>query len=202
MNKGTLYIISAPSGAGKSTLLKAYLDQEKNEKGKLNSFFSISHTTRKPREGEKNAVHYHFIENNLFESLIKQDEFIEYAQVFDHYYGTSKTMIESHLNQGQNVFLDIDWQGAEQVRQKLPEAVSIFILPPSIATLEERLRQRGLDDEATIQKRMAQAMDQISHYKAYEYTIVNAQFELALRDFNAILLAESLKTAKRKDIFE
>lgn len=199
MNKGTLYIISAPSGAGKSTLLNAYLAQN-NE---IDSFFSISHTTRNPREGEMDAVHYHFVTTDIFKEMIEQEDFIEYAQVFDNYYGTSKRIIENHLNQGHNVFLDIDWQGARQVRQKwTEELVSIYILPPSVAILEERLKKRGLDDEATITKRMARAVNEMKHYKEYDYAIVNDQFDVALRDFNAILLTQSLKTSKRMDVFE
>lgn len=193
MKKGTLYIISAPSGAGKSTLLNAYLADANQE-----SFFSVSHTTRKPRVGEQDTINYHFVTHEQFLSMIEKDDFIEYAKVFEQYYGTSKTMIYNQLNQGKNVFLDIDWQGAKQVRKQIPEAISIFILPPSIAILEKRLRNRAQDNEETINKRMSEAMNEISHYHEYDYVILNDDLNMALKEFKAILLAESLKTNKRE----
>lgn len=191
-NKGALFIISAPSGAGKSSLINAYLQSTK----KTSSVVSVSHTTRAPRPGESNNIHYHFVDEATFLQMMKQDDFVEHAKVYDHYYGTSKKAIESHLNSGVNVFLDIDWQGAKQVKEKMPNAVSIFILPPSIDALEQRLVARGQDSEETIQKRMKIAKDEISHYTEYDYLIINDSFEHALLELQSIVLSESLKTER------
>ncbi|MBI0037910.1 guanylate kinase [Gilliamella sp. B14384H2] len=193
MNTGTLFIISAPSGAGKSSLIRAYLAQENHHPAKV----SISHTTRKPRPGEQPGEHYYFVDNQKFESLIKQNAFVEYAHVFDHYYGTSKAEIEQSLMQGINVFLDIDWQGAKQVRQQMPESKSIFILPPSLKELENRLIKRGQDDAQVISKRMHKAQSEISHYNEYDYVIINDDFDESLRSLNAIMTSASLEQSKQ-----
>ena len=193
MYTGTLFIISAPSGAGKSSLIRAYLAQENHHPAKV----SISHTTRKPRPGEQQGEHYYFVDNQKFESLIKQNAFVEYAHVFDHYYGTSKAEIEQSLMQGINVFLDIDWQGAKQVRQQMPESKSIFILPPSLKELENRLIKRGQDDAQVISKRMHKAQSEISHYNEYDYVIINNDFDESLRSLNAIMTSASLEQSKQ-----
>ena len=193
MYTGTLFIISAPSGAGKSSLIRAYLAQENHHPAKV----SISHTTRKPRPGEQQGEHYYFVDNQKFESLIKQNAFVEYAHVFDHYYGTSKAEIEQSLLQGINVFLDIDWQGAEQVRQQMPESKSIFILPPSLKELENRLIKRGQDDAQVISKRMHKAQSEISHFNEYDYVIINDDFDESLIALNAIMTSASLEQSKQ-----
>lgn len=193
MYTGTLFIISAPSGAGKSSLIRAYLAQENHHPAKV----SISHTTRKPRPGEQPGEHYYFVDNQEFESLIEQNAFVEYAHVFDHYYGTSKAEIEQSLMQGINVFLDIDWQGAKQVRQQMPESKSIFILPPSLKELENRLIKRGQDDAQVISKRMHKAQSEISHYNEYDYVIINDDFDESLRSLNAIMTSASLEQSKQ-----
>ena len=189
MAQGNLYILSAPSGAGKSSLISALLNQQDNNK----MMVSVSHTTRLPRPGESHGVHYYFVSLEEFEALIEQDLFLEYARVFGgNYYGTSLPAIEENLAKGIDVFLDIDWQGAQQIRQKVPNVKSIFILPPSLVELERRLIGRGQDSEEVIANRMSKAIEEISHYNEYDYVIVNDVFEQALADLQAILRAERL----------
>ncbi|OCF96057.1 guanylate kinase [Gilliamella sp. wkB308] len=195
---GTLFIISAPSGAGKSSLIRAYLEQKNQYPAKV----SISHTTRAPRPGEEHGEDYYFIDHDHFESLISDKAFVEYANVFDHYYGTSKAEIEQSLLQGINVFLDIDWQGAQQVREKMPQSKSIFILPPSLAELENRLIKRGQDTEQVIRKRMAKAQAEISHYHEYDYVIINDDFNTSLNALNSIIIAASLERDKQEVIHQ
>ncbi|ANF62289.1 guanylate kinase [[Haemophilus] ducreyi] len=186
---GNLYILSAPSGAGKSSLINALLADLPRTEVQL----SISHTTRQPRVGETHGIHYYFTEHHEFESLIEQGHFLEWARVFDHYYGTSLPMIERSLAQGIDVFLDIDWQGARQIREKVPNVKTIFILPPSRAELEKRLVGRGQDYLETIAKRMEQAVSEMTHYNEFDYVIINDQFETALTELKSILTAERLK---------
>lgn len=189
MSQGNLYILSAPSGAGKSSLIAALLEKDTAKK----MMVSVSHTTRQPRPGEENGVHYHFVDVAEFELLIDQGAFLEYAKVFGgNYYGTSLPAIEKNLAAGIDVFLDIDWQGAQQIREKVPSVKSIFILPPSLAELERRLIGRGQDSSDVIAERMSKAMDEISHYNEYDYVIVNDNFEQALSDLQSILRAEKL----------
>ncbi|MDC2825362.1 guanylate kinase [Rodentibacter pneumotropicus] len=189
MSQGNLYIVSAPSGAGKSSLLTALLEKEDN----MPNMISVSHTTRDPRPGEIDGVHYYFVSKEEFESLIKQDLFLEYATVFGgNYYGTSLLAIQENLAKGIDVFLDIDWQGAQQIRKKVANVKSIFILPPSLPELERRLIGRGQDSETVIMERMAKAKNEISHYDEYDYVIVNDNFEHALADLQSILRAERL----------
>lgn len=189
MSQGNLYILSAPSGAGKSSLISALLEQDTHNK----MMVSVSHTTRQPRPGEENGVHYHFVQVEEFEALIEQGAFLEYAKVFGgNYYGTSLPAIEKNLAAGIDVFLDIDWQGAQQIRQKVPSVKSIFILPPSLAELENRLVGRGQDSVEVIAERMSKAINEISHYNEYDYVIVNDDFEQALADLQGILRAEKL----------
>jgi len=202
MGKGTLYIVSAPSGAGKSSLISAMLEKNPTYAMKV----SVSHTTRGMRPGEQDGVHYHFVQKEHFEELIEKGEFLEYAEVFGNYYGTSRVWIEQMLEKGIDVFLDIDWQGARQIREQMPLAQSIFILPPSNGELERRLTARGQDSDSVIAKRMAEAKSEISHYNEYDYVIVNDDFDTALMDFKAIIRAERLKqdkqTAKYKGMLD
>lgn len=189
MSQGNLYILSAPSGAGKSSLISALLERDSSTQ----KMVSISHTTRAPRPGEIDGVHYYFVSKEEFESLIKQDLFLEYATVFGgNYYGTSLPAIQENLAKGIDVFLDIDWQGAQQIRKKVVNVKSIFILPPSLPELERRLIGRGQDSEAVIMERMAKAKNEISHYDEYDYVIINDNFEQALADLQSILRAERL----------
>jgi len=191
MSQGTLYIVSAASGTGKTSLLKDMLEQTSDV------VVSVSHTTRTMREGEENAVHYHFVEKSQFESLIEQGDFLEHAQVFGNYYGTSQSAVESQLAKGLDVILEIDWQGAQQVRRLMPQAVSIFIFPPSKGALLSRLQGRGQDSEEIINGRMSEAVSEMSHYNEFDYLVVNDVFEVALDDLKAIFSAERLK-AKRQ----
>ncbi|MCE0493903.1 guanylate kinase [Vibrio salinus] len=193
MGKGTLYIVSAPSGAGKSSLIAALLETNPTYAMKV----SVSHTTRGMRPGEEDGVHYHFIRKETFEELIAKGEFLEYAEVFGNYYGTSRIWIEDNLKKGIDIFLDIDWQGAQQIRQQMPQAKSIFILPPSKEELERRLTARGQDSDTVIAKRMNEARSEISHYAEYDYVIVNDDFDVALIDLKAIIRAERLKEEKQ-----
>ena len=189
MSQGNLYILSAPSGAGKSSLISALLASDSSTQ----KMVSVSHTTRAPRLGEVEGVHYYFVSKEEFESLIEQDLFLEYAKVFGgNYYGTSLPAIEENLAKGIDVFLDIDWQGAQQIRKKVPSVKSIFILPPSLPELERRLIGRGQDSEEVISERMSKAISEISHYDEYDYVIVNDDFEKALKDLQSILQSERL----------
>ena len=182
---GHLYVIAAPSGAGKTSLVKALLQLEPSLR------FSISYTTRKMRPNEVNGRDYHFISHAEFERMIAAGEFLEHAQVFDNYYGTSRTQVEQILAQGTSVILEIDWQGAQQIRTTLPSCRSIFILPPSRSELERRLRGRGTDEEAVIQRRLRDAVSDMSHWAEFDYVVINDQFETALAELHAIVLGQS-----------
>ena len=184
---GTLYIFSAPSGAGKTSLVKALLEQTSG------IGVSVSHTTRAPRPGEENGRHYHFTDALSFEKLVEDSAFLEHAKVFDNYYGTAKASVDGPLRQGQDVILEIDWQGAEQIRRCYPEAVSVFILPPSKAALRERLQGRGQDPEAVIERRMRDAVNEMSHYVEFDYLIINDDFEVALQELRSIVIARRLR---------
>jgi guanylate kinase len=189
---GTLYIISAPSGGGKTSLVNALLQSVPNLE------VSISHTTRAKRPGEKDGVDYHFIDKTTFKKLVAQEAFLEHAKVFNNYYGTSRQWVEAKLAAGTDVILEIDWQGAKQMRQLLPETIGIFILPPSWQILETRLRERAQDNESVIVNRMAQACSEISHYDEYDYLIVNDNFAKALTDLTAILQVRRLRLVVQK----
>lgn len=195
MSLGNLYIISAPSGAGKSSLINALLADLPRSQVQL----SISHTTRNPRPGEENGVHYYFTQHDEFKRLIEQGHFLEWAEVFGNYYGTSLPMIERSLEQGIDVFLDIDWQGARQIREKVQNVKTIFILPPSKAELEKRLIGRGQDSVETIAKRMDEAVSEMSHYNEFDYVIVNDDFQVALSELKSILTAERLKQSAQAE---
>ncbi|NVK24169.1 MAG: guanylate kinase [Gammaproteobacteria bacterium] len=194
--KGNLFIVSSPSGAGKSSLIKALLEKHADMK------VSVSHTTRAPRPGENNAEHYHFVDVDQFKSLIEQEEFYEWAEVFGNYYGTSKSAIQSQLEQGIDVFLDIDWQGAQQMRKLVPDVLSIFILPPSKAELERRLNTRGQDSAEVIKGRMEKAQSEMSHFNEYDYLLINDDFEQTLTQFEQIVLANRQLLANQQSKFQ
>ena len=194
MSQGTLYIISAPSGAGKSTLISAIL----NDNPRYDIKVSVSHTTRAPRASEVDGEHYHFVDKTSFLSLIEQNAFLEHAEVFGNYYGTSRLWIEKMLNKGIDIFLDIDWQGARQIRKQMPKAKSIFILPPSREELERRLNTREQDSKEVIEKRMQEACSEISHFDEYDYIVINDDFDVALMDIKAIIRAERTKSWQSK----
>lgn len=191
---GTLYIISAPSGAGKSSLIQALLKTQPAYDMRV----SISHTTREKRSGEHEGEHYFFVTQPEFEQRIQAGEFLEHAQVFEHYYGTSRATIERELAQGIDIFLDIDWQGARQVREKMSSVRTIFVLPPSKEELERRLRFRGQDSDEVIAKRMIKAVAEMSHYHEYDYVIVNNDFGVALSDLKTIIRAERLRLERQR----
>ena len=194
---GNLFILAAPSGAGKSSLIKALLSKAPDVNFNPKQV-SVSHTTRAPRPGEVDGEHYHFVTREQFEALIAQQAFFEYAEVFGNYYGTSRITIENTLSQGIDVFLDIDWQGARQVKALMPDTCSIFILPPSTETLRERLVNRGQDEQSVIDKRMAEAVSEMSHYDEFDYVLVNDEFSETLQELSSIVEAQRLRTAKQK----
>lgn len=189
---GTLYIISAPSGGGKTSLVNALLESVSNLE------ISISYTTRAPRPGEKHGVDYYFVDKVSFQQLVSQNVFLEHALVFSHHYGTSLAWVLEKLQAGIDIILEIDWQGAQQIRKKIPNAVSIFIIPPSWEILEKRLRLRAQDDEQVIQKRMADARAELIHYDEYDYLVLNDNFASALADLNAILRVRRLRSDVQK----
>ncbi len=177
----SLYIISAPSGCGKTSLVEELIKRNDS------LCVSVSHTTRNPRLEEINGISYYFISLNKFNKMINNDAFVEYAKVFDNYYGTAIKSIKCQLKKGQSVILEIDWQGANQVKKKFPNAVSIFILPPSKEDLKKRLQQRAQDDQPTINKRMANAKNEMLHFKNYDYLVINEDFDIALSDLEIII---------------
>ncbi|KFN43609.1 guanylate kinase [Arenimonas oryziterrae] len=185
--RGTLYIVAAPSGAGKSSLVNAVLAREPGIS------LSISFTSRAPRPGERHAQHYHFVSKDEFERMIAAGDFFEYALVHGDYKGTARQSVEPQLAAGKDVLLEIDWQGARQVREKMPEAVSVFILPPSRDALQTRMRNRGQDSEETIARRLAAAREEMSHYGEFDYVIVNEHFDAAAAELRAIFVAQRLR---------
>jgi guanylate kinase len=189
MNKATrtLFVVAAPSGAGKSTLVNALLEREPDIS------LSISHTTRPPRPGEAYGEHYYFVDREAFEQEVAEGIFLEHAEVHGNLYGTSRTTVEGLLAQGRDVLLEIDWQGARQIRQAMPQCVSVFILPPSRAELERRLRGRASDSDEVIERRLRNSRVEIEHAHEFDYIIVNDRFEDALADLKAIVDAERLR---------
>jgi guanylate kinase len=185
--QGTLFVVSAPSGAGKTSLVKALIESTPN------IHVSVSHTTRTQRPGEVNGVNYHFVTQDGFTAMLNDNAFLEHAQVFGNLYGTSKHTVADKLKAGVDVVLEIDWQGAQQIRRQMPDAVSIFILPPSREVLEQRLLGRGQDPVEVIRKRMSQANEQISHHVEFDYLIINDNFDKALKEMQAIVLAQRLR---------
>ena len=189
--QGTLFIVSAPSGAGKTSLVKAL-------RGECDGLaVSVSHTTRARRPGETDGRDYFFVSREEFRRMTDAGEFLEHAQVFDNFYGTARRTVEAPLQRGEDVLLEIDWQGARQIRQLLPDCLSIFILTPSLAALERRLSARGQDNPEIIARRMAEAISEMSHYAEYDYLVINDVFEEALAELRAILTASRLRTARQ-----
>ena len=181
MERGRLYVVSAPSGAGKTSLVKALMEREPGIR------FSVSYTTRKPRPNEVDGRDYHFVTMERFAEMVARDEFLEHAQVFDNYYGTGARAVETALANGERLLLEIDWQGAAQVRARLPEARSIFILPPSRASLEHRLKARSTDTDAVIARRLQDAARDLAHWAEFDYVVINDRFDAALEDLQAIV---------------
>ncbi len=188
MISGNLFIITAASGAGKTTLVKALLEKD------ANLTLSISHTTRKPRPGEQDGIDYHFVDEQAFMKILRAGGFLESAQVHSARYGTSQKAVDEPLQAGRDVILEIDWQGAEQVRNIYPDAICIFIVPPSLETLEKRLRGRAQDSEEVIAKRLAAAREEMRHLVEFDYVTINDVFDDSLQDLIAIVQAQRLKT--------
>lgn len=193
---GTLYTVSAPSGAGKTSLVKALIERCAGVR------VSVSHTTRDIRPGEQDGVNYHFTQEDNFLSMLQRQEFLEHARVFGNLYGTSRLWVEQELTAGTDVILEIDWQGAQQVKQLLPDTRSIFIVPPSRETLEQRLNARGQDDASVIAARMAEAVEEMSHYVDSDYLVVNQDFEEALGGLQAIVSSMRLRTARQSQVLQ
>ena len=190
--RGTLFIVAAPSGAGKSSIVNAVLARDPQ------IALSISFTSRAPRPGERHAQHYHFVSADEFQRMIAAGDFFEHARVHGDWKGTARQSVEPQLAAGKDVLLEIDWQGAQQVKLKVPDAVSVFILPPSRAALEERMRKRGQDSEDTIQRRLAAAREEMSHYGEFDYVIVNEVFETAVDEMCAIFTASRLRRERQQ----
>lgn len=192
MTQGTLFIITAASGTGKTSLVKELVENTNHLK------VSISHTTRPPRVGEIHGQHYYFIDKDEFNAMIHRAEFLEFAQVFDNFYGTSQKAVEHLLEHGTDVILEIDWQGALQVKKIIPSAVMIFILPPDRQALRTRLAGRGQDSDAVIEKRLAGAVTEMQQYLHFDYIVINDNFEVAFKDLQAIILTHRLTLAKQQ----
>lgn len=191
---GTLYIISAPSGAGKTSLVNALIQELSHLK------LSVSHTTRAPRPKEVDGYNYHFIDQATFKQMQKNGDFMESAEVFGNFYGTSEQAVKKMLEQGSDVILEIDWQGAEQIKARFKDAISIFILPPDIDTLQERLEVRAEDSQEIIALRMSKAKSELKHWHKADYLVVNDDFEQALEDLQAIIKVNRLSTSKQQAI--
>lgn len=189
---GDLFILSAPSGGGKSSLAMTLVEQSQDIE------VSVSYTTRAPRPGEVDGEHYHFVSVDDFKKLLAEDQFLEHAEVFDNFYGTTHAAVKESLAQNKHVLLDIDWQGMRSIKEKIPDATSIFILPPSREALRERLQSRGQDDEQSIFRRMQEAVSEMQHYSEFDYIVVNDNFNLALADLQAIIFGfpEQARTAQ------
>ena len=193
--KGTLFIISAPSGAGKTSLVRSLVESIPDLQ------VSISHTTRPPRPHEKHGVDYYFVSEDEFQAILEQSRFLEHASVFDHRYGTLRAWVEKRLADGTDIILEIDWQGAQQARAAMKDAVNIFILPPSLAALEQRLKGRG-DDERNIRRRLQDAVSEIGHYREYDYLVVNDDFDRTLEQLAAIILATRYNYGRQPAYYE
>lgn len=184
-----LFVIAAPSGAGKTTIVKALVARNPDLR------FSISYTTRRKRRTEVDGVDYLFVDIDKFEQLKKEGELLEFAEVFDNFYATSRGQVEKHLNEGQNIILEIDWQGAQQVRASMPECITIFILPPSLEELERRLRDRRTDSPEAIERRLQDALDDMSHWDEFDYVIINDRLEQAVSDLEQVLAGSGESSA-------
>jgi guanylate kinase len=187
---GLLFVVTAPSGAGKSSLIDALLKVDPRLR------LSVSYTTRAPRPGEVNGREYHFVNDATFLAMLERGEFLESAQVHGNRYGTSQAVIREALARGQDLMLEIDWQGAQQVRRLYPECIGVFILPPAVSELERRMRARAQDSDAVIQRRLASAEDEISHAPEFDYVIINKDFDVARQDLQAIIRVERLRKAR------
>lgn len=188
---GILFIVSAPSGAGKTTLVRALLEAEPAVR------LSISYTTRPPRAGEADGTDYHFVTPEAFDRMAAAGEFLESAEIYGHRYGTSRRWIDEQLKLGADLLLEIDWQGARQVRRLMPDAVGIFVLPPSLEALESRLKARRQDSPAVIERRLAAARDEIGHVEEFDYVIINDEFDRAAQELVSIIRAERLRTFRQ-----
>lgn len=188
---GTLYIVAAPSGGGKTSLVKNLIETVEHIE------ISISHTTRAMRPGEKNGVDYFFIDDKEFASMVNNQAFVEYARVFNHLYGTSAAQIAQRLEAGIDVLLDIDWQGAQQIRNRFSDVVTVFVVPPSLEELKSRLMNRSQDEHEVIHHRMKKAQDELSHYSEFDYLIVNDNFEKAAQELEAIVIANRLRMSRQ-----
>ena len=194
--RGTLFTVSAPSGAGKTSLVKALIESTQN------ICVSVSHTTRPIRPGEIDGVNYHFVDQDAFQDMLGRTAFLEHAQVFSNFYGTSQRWVEDTLAKGEDVILEIDWQGAQQVHHMMPDTVGVFILPPSQEALRNRLTGRGQDDEAVIDARMNEAANEMTHYVEADYLIINDVFNAALDEFKLIVGAQALKITRQQEIHQ
>ncbi len=192
MTSGALFIVTAPSGAGKTSLVRELVKDDDS------LCISVSHTTRPRREGERDGVDYFFVDREEFERKLAENTFLEHAEVYGHYYGTSREWVQQQREQGLDVILEIDWQGAEQVRKLDPTACSIFILPPSVETLRQRLETRALDDEKTIERRMRQARQELAQSRKSDYLVINEEFERALADIRAIIRSRHLRREEQQ----
>lgn len=193
-NKGNLIVISAPSGSGKTSLASRALEEIPQ------LTFSVSHTTRKPRPGERDQVEYFFVSEKEFEEMVEQDAFLEHARVYGNYYGTSRSFVDEQLSVGYDVLLDLDVQGAAQVKKSYPEAVLVFVFPPSLEVLKERLKNRGLDDPSVIDQRLRIAKGEIKRYADYQYVIINREIEESLGELKSIIQVSGCRMEKRMEL--
>lgn len=191
MQQGNIFVVTAPSGAGKTTLVAALLAADQQIK------LSVSYTTRAPREGEVDGKNYHFVSRETFIGMLQRSEFLESAEVYGNFYGTSQLWIQQQLDAGNDILLEIDWQGAQQVRKLFPQAIGVFILPPSLPVLEQRLRGRGTDSEESIAKRMASAREEITHVDEFDFVIVNEVMDEAIKDLISVVRAPRLGIARQ-----
>lgn len=194
MTKGLLFIITAPSGAGKTSIVNVIINSLSHIKK------SISFTTRDKRPGEEEGKDYHFIDTSTFLQMRDKGDFLEYAEVFGNHYGTSKSWLNAQLDAGYDVILEIDWQGAQQVRRIYPENTSIFVLPPSKKILLERLRSRGQDSEQVISRRTLEAVTEMSHYDEFDFTVINDDFEIAVNEVKSIMISQHVRTSKQQEV--
>ncbi len=194
MVTGTLYIVAAPSGAGKTSLLRMLVGHDEHIR------IAVSHTTRPKRQGEMDGVDYHFVDSEQFLQMVRDGLFLEHASVFDNYYGTSEEEVQQELAQGMDVILEIDWQGAQQVRSKVEGAVSIFILPPSRESLIERLTERGQDSSKVIERRTEEAQSEISHYNEFDFIVINDVFDRAVDELRAIIISQRLRLQAQAEL--